>query len=159
MLTLIVNNQEYRVDVAPDMPLLWALRDVIGLTGTKYSCGIGMCGSCTVHIDGEALRSCVVPVSDVVGRQIMTIEGLSSSNSFGVDQDDRHPIQQAWLDENVSQCGYCQPGQIMTAVSLLNQNPTPTDSDIDEAMSATLCRCGTYQRIRRAIHRAAGESA
>ncbi len=149
MLTLTVNGQEYHVDAAPDMPLLWALRDILDLTGTKYSCGIGICGSCTIHVDGEAQRSCVVSVADVASRQITTIEGLSSN--------DRHPIQQAWLDENVSQCGYCQPGQIMTAVSLLNQNPTPTDGDIDEAMSATLCRCGTYQRIRRAIHRAAEE--
>ncbi len=149
MFTLAVNDQEYHVDVDPDMPLLWVLRDILSLTGTKYSCGIGVCGSCTVHVDGEVQRSCVVQAVDVAGRQITTIEGLSTNG--------RHPVQQAWLDENVSQCGYCQPGQIMTAVALLNENPTPTDDDIDAAMSGTLCRCGTYQRIRRAIHLAAEE--
>ncbi len=149
MFTLAVNDQEYHVDVDPDMPLLWVLRDILSLTGTKYSCGIGVCGSCTVHVDGEVQRSCVMQAVDVAGRQITTIEGLSTNG--------RHPVQQAWLDENVSQCGYCQPGQIMTAVALLNENPTPTDDDIDAAMSGTLCRCGTYQRIRRAIHLAAEE--
>jgi isoquinoline 1-oxidoreductase alpha subunit len=146
---LTVNGQERTVDVNPDTPLLWVLRDTLGLTGTKYSCGIGLCGTCTVHVDGEATRSCTVSVSQVVGRQITTIEGLSPDGS--------HPVQQAWLAEKVPQCGYCQPGQIMAATALLAQNPNPTDADIDAAMSGNLCRCGTYQRIRRAIHRAAGE--
>jgi isoquinoline 1-oxidoreductase alpha subunit len=148
MMTLVVNGQEYRVDVAPDMPLLWVLRDILGLTGAKYGCGIGVCGSCTVHLDGEARHSCVLQVSGAVGRHITTIEGLSSNG--------RHPLQEAWIAEKVSQCGYCQPGQIMTAAALLNENPTPTDDEIDVAMSSMLCRCGTYQRIRRAIHQAAG---
>lgn len=147
MTTLSVNGQEYRVEVAPDMPLLWVLRDVLGLTGTKYGCGIGVCGSCTVHLDGQAQQSCVVPASGAAGRQITTIEGLSSNG--------RHPLQEAWIAGKVSQCGYCQPGQIMTAAALLAHNPTPTDGDIDVAMSGALCRCGTYQRIRDAIHRAA----
>jgi aerobic-type carbon monoxide dehydrogenase small subunit (CoxS/CutS family) len=155
--TIKVNDQEKILDVSSDMPLLWVLRDILGLTGTKYSCGTGICGSCTVHIDGEARRACTTPVSEVEGRQITTIEGLSTNGSFGSEQSDHHPVQQAWMDEQVSQCGYCQPGQIMTAVALLNKNPTPTDGDIDTAMSGTLCRCGTYQRIRRAIHRAAEE--
>lgn len=149
LITLTVNGQEHAVDVNPDTPLLWVLRDTLGLTGTKYSCGIGLCGTCTVHVDGEATRSCTVSISQVVGRQITTIEGLSPDGS--------HPVQQAWLAEKVPQCGYCQPGQIMTAAALLAQNPNPTDADIDAAMSGNLCRCGTYQRIRRAIHRAAGE--
>ena len=149
MSTLTVNGQEYRIDVASDMPLLWVLRDILGLTGTKYSCGIGVCGSCTVLLDGEAHHSCIVQAANVADRQITTIEGLSSN--------DRHSLQEAWIAESVSQCGYCQPGQIMTAVALLNKNPTPSDDEIDVAMSVTLCRCGTYQRIRRAIHRAAGE--
>ena len=148
MTTLMVNGQQYRVDVVPDMPLLWVLRDVLGLTGTKYGCGIGICGSCTVHLDGEARQSCVVSASSVAGRQITTIEGLSSEG--------RHPLQEAWIAEKVSQCGYCQPGQIMTAVALLAENPVPTDGDIDAALSSSLCRCGTYQRIRHAIHMAAG---
>jgi aerobic-type carbon monoxide dehydrogenase small subunit (CoxS/CutS family) len=148
MSTLTVNGQDYRVDVDPDMPLLWVLRDILGLTGTKYSCGIGVCGSCTVHVDGEAQHSCIVQASNVAGRQITTIEGLSSNG--------RHPLQEAWIAERVSQCGYCQPGQIMAAAAQLNENPTPTDDDIDAAMSGTLCRCGTYQRIRRAIKLAAG---
>jgi isoquinoline 1-oxidoreductase alpha subunit len=146
-ITLSVNGQSQTVDVHPDTPLLWVLRDALGLTGTKYSCGQGLCGACTVHLDGEAVRSCRVPVSDVGDRQITTIEGLSS--------DGGHPLQQAWTVENVVQCGYCQPGQIMTAAALLARNPSPTDADIDAAMSGVLCRCGTYQRIRRAIHRAA----
>jgi isoquinoline 1-oxidoreductase alpha subunit len=146
-ITLSVNGQSQTVDVHPDTPLLWVLRDALGLTGTKYSCGQGLCGACTVHLDGEAVRSCRVPVSDVGDRQITTIEGLSS--------DGGHPLQQAWTVENVVQCGYCQPGQIMTAAALLARVPSPTDADIDAAMSGVLCRCGTYQRIRRAIHRAA----
>ena len=144
-ITLNVNNQEHTIDVDPDMPLLWALRDFIGLTGTKYSCGIGVCGSCTVHIDGSAMRSCQISVSKAEGRNITTIEGLSLDGS--------HPLQKAWSAENVTQCGYCQPGQIMVAADLLAKNPTPTDQDIDEAMSGVFCRCGTYQRIRKAIHR------
>jgi isoquinoline 1-oxidoreductase alpha subunit len=146
-ITLSVNGQSQTVDVHPDTPLLWVLRDALGLTGTKYSCGQGLCGACTVHLDGEAVRSCRVPVSDVGDRQITTIEGLSS--------DGGHPLQQAWTVENVVQCGYCQPGQIMTAAALLARVPSPSDADIDAAMSGVLCRCGTYQRIRRAIHRAA----
>jgi isoquinoline 1-oxidoreductase alpha subunit len=148
-ITLIVNGQEHKVDVSPDTPLLWLLRDGLGLTGTKYGCGQGLCGACTVHVDGEAARSCTLPVSEVAGRQITTIEGLSPDRS--------HPLQEAWLAENVVQCGYCQPGQIMTAAALLGQSPQPTDAEIDTAMSGNLCRCGTYQRIRRAIHRAAGQ--
>jgi len=148
-ITLRVNGQQQTVDVSPDTPLLWVLRDTLGLTGTKYSCGIGQCGACTIHLDGKAVRSCTVPVGQVGGRSITTIEGLSANGD--------HPLQQAWLAENVSQCGYCQPGQIMAAAALLTENPNPTDDDIDTAMSHNLCRCGTYQRIRRAIHRAAQE--
>lgn len=147
--TLTVNAMEHTVDVQPDTPLLWVLRDDLGLTGTKYSCGKGLCGTCTVHLDGEASRSCIVPVSQVGDREIITIEGLSA--------DGDHPVQRAWIAENVSQCGYCQPGQIMTAAALLAANPQPTDEEIDAAMSGNLCRCGTYQRIRRAVHRAAEE--
>jgi isoquinoline 1-oxidoreductase alpha subunit len=146
-ITLRVNGQEQTVDVNPDTPLLWVLRDALGLTGTKYGCGIGECGACTVHLDGEAVRSCTLPVGQVGGRAITTIEGLSA--------DGDHPLQQAWLAENVPQCGYCQPGQIMAAAALLAKTPNPSDDDIDAAMSRNLCRCGTYQRIRRAIHRAA----
>lgn len=148
MTTLTVNGQQYRLDVAPEMPLLWVLRDVLGLTGTKYGCGIGECGSCTVHLDGKAQHSCVLPVSGAAGRQIITIEGLSSNG--------RHSLQETWIAEKVSQCGYCQPGQIMTAAALLAENAAPTDGAIDAAMSGVLCRCGTYQRIRRAILLAAG---
>lgn len=144
-----VNGQEITVNVNPDTPLLWVLRDILGLTGTKYSCGIGVCGACVVHIDGHAVRSCVTPVSAMKDQKVTTIEGLST--------DRIHPVQQAWLAENVSQCGYCQPGQIMSATALLAQNSNPTDEEIDAAMSGNLCRCGTYQRIRQAIHRAARE--
>jgi isoquinoline 1-oxidoreductase alpha subunit len=147
--TLIVNGVERTVEVDPDTPLLWVLRDTLGLTGTKYSCGMGLCGCCTVHVDGEAQRSCTTPASEVDGRRITTIEGLAA--------DGLHPVQQAWLAEKVTQCGYCQPGQIMAAAALLERNPQPTDEDIDAAMAGNLCRCGTYQRIRRAIHRAAEE--
>lgn len=129
------------------MPLLWALRDLLGLTGTKYSCGISVCGACTVLVEGKPVRSCVTPVSAVSGKAITTIEGLSPDRS--------HPVQQAWLEEQVPQCGYCQSGQILSAVALLNTTPQPTDADIDSAMSGVLCRCGTYQRIRKAIKRAA----
>jgi isoquinoline 1-oxidoreductase alpha subunit len=146
-ITLTVNGKEHTVDVDPDAPLLWVLRDTLGLTGTKYSCGMGLCGSCTVHLDGAASKSCTIPVSEVAGRSVTTIEGLSPDGS--------HPVQQAWRAENVPQCGYCQPGQIMAATALLARNPEPTEADIDAAMSGNLCRCGTYQRIRRAIHRAA----
>ena len=145
---LLVNGNFYALDIDPDTPLLWALRDVLGLTGTKYSCGKGLCGACTVHLDGEPARSCTLPVTEAVGRDITTIEGVSPDRS--------HPIQTAWIAENVAQCGYCQPGQIMTAVALLQNIPDPSDADIDEAMAGVLCRCGTYQRIRKAIHLAAG---
>ena len=146
--TLMVNGETFSVDVNPDTPLLWVLRDVLGLTGTKYSCGEGLCGSCTVHLDGEAVRSCVTPVSAVASREIITIEGLA------VDGD--HPLQRAWIAENVPQCGYCQPGQLMTAAALLAENRNPNAEEIDLAMAGNLCRCGTYQRIRRAINQAAG---
>lgn len=148
-ITFTVNGTTQTVDVAPDTPLLWVLRDTLELTGTKYGCGIGQCRSCTVHVDGDALPSCSLPVSAVAGREVTTIEGLGNGTL--------HPLQQAWIDENVPQCGYCQPGQIMGAAALLAKTPKPTEDDIDEAMSPYLCRCGTYQRIRRAIHRAAKE--
>lgn len=146
---LTVNDQEHIVGVSPDTPLLWVLRDTLGLTGTKYSCGMGLCGACTVHVDGEPTQSCIVSASEAAGARITTIEGLSNNGG--------HPVQQAWLAERVTQCGYCQPGQIMAAAALLAKNPKPTDADIDKVMSGHLCRCGTYQRIRRAIHRAAEE--
>jgi aerobic-type carbon monoxide dehydrogenase small subunit (CoxS/CutS family) len=145
--TLTVNGRSRSVNVDPDTPRLWVLRDELLLTGTKYGCGEGQCGACTVHVDGAALRSCVVPVSSVARQKITTIEGLSS--------DGRHPVQRAWIEEDVPQCGYCQPGQMMTAASLLAYRPKPTDAEIDDAMSGNICRCGTYPRIRKAIHRAA----
>ena len=144
---LNVNGTSHDINVEPDMPLLWALRDALGLTGTKYGCGIAQCGACTVHLDGEPVRSCSIPVSAVAGKRITTIEGLSRNAS--------HPVQRAWVALDVPQCGYCQSGQIMAAVALLRKNPKPTDKDIDEAMT-NICRCGTYQRIRAAIHLAAG---
>ena len=144
---LLINGSPRDVDVAPDTPLLWVLRDKLNLTGTKYGCGIGLCGSCTVHLDGEAVRSCQTSVSSVANRKITTIEGLSPDNS--------HPVQVAWTEEQVPQCGYCQCGQIMSAAALLAKTPHPTDDQIDSAMIGNLCRCGVYQRIRRAIHRAA----
>lgn len=144
---LKVNGASYEVDVEPETPLLWVLRDTIGLTGTKYSCGIGQCGACTVHVDGEAVKSCAIRVDSVADSEITTIEGLSGDNS--------HPVQRAWIENTVPQCGYCQSGQIMAAAALLKRNPKPTDSEIDEAMAGVLCRCGTYLSIRRAIHRAA----
>jgi len=150
-ITFSVNNQKQSVAAAPDTPLLWVLRDELDLTGTKFSCGIGVCGACAVHVDGEAVRSCVTPIAEVEGKQVLTIEGLSADGS--------HPLQKAWLAENVSQCGYCQPGQLMSAAALLAQNPAPSDEDIDKAMSGNLCRCGTYRRIKKAIHRAAEEAA
>jgi isoquinoline 1-oxidoreductase alpha subunit len=146
MITLKVNGKQHQLDVENDMPLLWALRDELGLTGTKYGCGIAQCGACTVHVDGNAIRSCSAPVSTLQGREITTIEGLSS--------DAKHPVQQAWLAEDVPQCGYCQPGQIMAVSAFLKTNPAPTDAQIDESIT-NICRCGTYVRIRRAIHRAA----
>ena len=142
-----VNGRSHEVDVEPDMPLLWALRDVMGLTGTKFGCGIAQCGACTVHLNGEPVRSCSLPVSAVAGRQIVTIEGLSPDSS--------HPVQKAWVALDVPQCGYCQGGQIMAAAELLAKTPKPTDKDIDTAMT-NICRCGTYQRVRAAIHMAAG---
>ncbi len=146
-ITITVNDIPYQVDTDPATPLLWVLRDMVGLTGTKYSCGIGQCGNCTIHVDGEATRSCTTPVSTVVGKKITTIEGLSP--------DGNHPIQKAWIEVQVAQCGYCQPGQIMTAAALLAHNPRPSDEEIIKAMSGVLCRCGTYQRIIQAVRRAA----
>lgn len=145
--TLTVNGNKHRVNVEDDMPLLWVLRDEIGLTGTKFGCGRGLCGTCTIHLDGEPTRSCMTPVEYANGSEITTIEGLSNDVS--------HPLQQAWIDEEVPQCGYCQSGQIMTAAALLKRIPDPSDDDIDVAMKMNLCRCGTYQRIRKAIHKAA----
>jgi aerobic-type carbon monoxide dehydrogenase small subunit (CoxS/CutS family) len=149
MLSFTVNGKSVSVDVAPDTPLLWVLRDGLHLTGTKFGCGIGQCGACTVHLDGVAQKSCQIPAGAAQGKKVLTIEGLSS--------DGNHPVQRAWIAEQVPQCGYCQTGQIMRAAYLLSQKPKPSDADIDEVMSENLCRCGTYQRIRRAIHRAAGE--
>jgi aerobic-type carbon monoxide dehydrogenase small subunit (CoxS/CutS family) len=147
MITLNVNGRAVQADVEPDTPLLWTLRDALGLTGTKFGCGMAQCGACTVHLDGEPIRSCVTPVSAVGGKKVTTIEGLSS--------DGGHPVQQAWVAEQVPQCGYCQSGQIMAAAALLAKTPKPTDDDIDKAMAGNICRCGTYQRIRAAIHAAA----
>lgn len=147
-ITLRVNGAEQRLDVDPEMPLLWALRDVLGLTGTKFGCGEALCGACTIHIDGEAVRSCVTPVSRAVGRAVTTIEGLSPDGS--------HPLQRAWVELAVPQCGFCQTGQIMTAASLLAKTPRPTDEQIDQSMGGNLCRCGTYVRIRAAVRKAAG---
>jgi aerobic-type carbon monoxide dehydrogenase small subunit (CoxS/CutS family) len=151
MVEFKVNRKAVSVDVDPQTPLLWVLRDSLKLTGTKFGCGIGQCGACTVHIDGEAQKSCQFPVGSVAGKSITTIEGLAS--------DGMHVVQAAWIAEQVPQCGYCQSGQIMRAASLLAKTPRPTDDQIDETMSENLCRCGTYQRVRRAIHRAAGEVA
>ena len=146
---LTINNQPLELDVEPDMPLLWVLRDVIGLTGTKFGCGIAQCGACTVHIDGAATRTCTLPVSAVTGKEITTIEGLSA--------DSTHPIQQAWIAHQVPQCGYCQSGMVMAAAALLANNPQPSDADIDAAMT-NICRCSTYVRVRKAIHAAAGQA-
>ncbi len=148
MIALDVNGKRHEVDVPPDMPLLWVVREVLGLTGTKFGCGLGQCGSCTVHIDGTAVRSCQTTASAAVGKKVTTIEGLSPAAT--------HPLQVAWVAEQVPQCGYCQSGQLMSAAALLARTPKPTDADIDRAMQGNVCRCGTYQRIRRAIHRAAG---
>ncbi len=147
MIKLNINGKEKQIDVEPDMPLLWALRDILKLTGSKYGCGKGLCGACTVHLEGQAIRSCVMPVSAVGEKKITTIEGLS--------EDGDHPVQIAWQELNVPQCGYCQSGQIMSASALLSQNKNPNDDDINNAMSGNICRCGTYPRIRAAIHQAA----
>src|SRR5512144_4751 len=146
MITLTINGQSRSADVEPDTPLLWTLRDALGLTGTKFGCGVGLCGSCTVHVDGQATRSCILPVSAVQGKQITTIEGLSKTGE--------HPVQKAWITHDVPQCGYCQPGVIMTVAAFLKTKPNPTDADIDAAIT-NVCRCGTYARIRQAIHAAA----
>lgn len=147
MIKLTVNGQPYTVDVEPTMPLLWVIRDVLHLTGTKFGCGMAQCGACTVHLNGDAVRSCVTPVKRAEDQTVTTIEGLSPNFT--------HPLQQAWIAEDVPQCGYCQSGQIMAAAVLLKENPNPTDADIDDAMSGNICRCGTYQRVRKAIHTAA----
>lgn len=146
---LNINGHQQTVDADPEMPLLWVLRDLLNLTGTKYGCGIGLCGACTVHIDGSTTRSCQMRVATAAGRHVVTIEGLGKTRL--------HPVQEAWIAEQVPQCGYCQPGQIMSAAALLAQNAHPTDSDIDNAMAGNVCRCATYFRIRNAIHRTAGE--
>src|SRR5512134_1518484 len=147
MMKLNVNGRELETDATPDTPLLWVLRDHLGLTGTKFGCGMALCGACTVHLEGAPIRSCVTPLAAAEGKRIATIEGLSNDRS--------HAVQRAWLEFDVTQCGYCQSGQIMSAVALLASNPAPTDADIDAAMSGNICRCGTYPRIRKAIHRAA----
>lgn len=148
MIPLVVNGKEHKVDVSPDMPLLWVLRDVVGLIGTKYGCGMALCGACTVHLDGEPVRSCVLPVSAAEGKKIVTIEGLSPKGE--------HPVQTAWVEHQVPQCGYCQSGMVMAAAALLAKTPKPTDADIDAGIT-NICRCGTYVRIRAAIHTAAGK--
>jgi len=148
MITLLVNGERRTVSADPAMPLLWALRDLLKLKGTKYGCGAGLCGSCTVHVDGEPVRSCVTTIDSAAGRAVTTIEGLAGGEEL-------HPVQAAWVETNTPQCGYCHPGQIMSAVALLRETPRPTDDEIDAAMSGNLCRCGTYLRIREAIHRAA----
>ena len=146
---LRVNGAEHELDVDPEMPLLWAIRDVLGLTGTKYGCGEALCGACTVHLDGEVVRSCVTPVRRAAGKDVTTIEGLSPDGS--------HPLQKAWVDLGVPQCGFCQAGQIMSAAALLAKKPKPTDAEIDQSLAGNLCRCGTYLRIRAAVKKAAGE--
>ena len=147
MITLTINGKSHEVDVEPDTPLLWVIRDAVGLTGTKYGCGIAQCGACTVHINGEAVRSCSLPVSDAAGKQITTIEGLAADGKL-------HKVQQAWIDQDVPQCGYCQSGMIMAVAALLKQKAQPTDADIDAAIT-NICRCGTYQQVRAGIHAAA----
>lgn len=143
-----INGQEKEIEVDPTMPLLWVIRDYLGLTGTKYSCGISVCGACTVHLDGNQVRSCVLPVTAAEGKSITTIEGLSENND--------HPVQKAWIEEQVPQCGYCQSGQIMAAAALLEKHPNPSDEEIDQTMGSVLCRCGAYPRIKKAIRRASG---
>lgn len=147
MITLTINQQPYQVDADLDMPLLWVIRDLVGLTGTKYGCGVAQCGACVVHLNGEAVRSCVTKVSRAIGQKVVTIEGLSKNND--------HPLQLAWNEVSVPQCGYCHSGQLMSAAILLRENPNPSDEDIDHAMAGNICRCGTYPRIRKAIHLAA----
>lgn len=147
MIKLTINKKKYDLDVDPQMPLLWVLRDVVGLTGTKYGCGMAQCGACTVHLNGDAIRSCLMPISAVAGKEITTIEGLSENND--------HPLQQAWMEMDVPQCGYCQTGQIMTAAALLRKNSNPSDQDIVNAMQGNICRCGTYLRIQKAVKKAA----
>lgn len=147
--TLNINQKEFTVDADPQTPLLWVIRDEVGLTGTKYGCGIAQCGACTVHLNGNPVRSCSLPVAATSGQQITTIEGIS--------EDQSHPVQKAWIEAQVPQCGYCQSGQVMSAVALLDKNPKPSDDDIDAAMSGNICRCGTYTRIRKAIHNASKE--
>ena len=147
-----VNGENQEVEAVPNTPLLWVLRDNLNLTGTKYGCGMAQCGACTVHLDGTAVRSCSTPVSSIGNKKVTTIEGLSTGETL-------HPVQQAWMEENVPQCGYCQTGQIMSAVALLDKNPTPSDQDIEMAMSGNICRCGTYERIRKAIKKASNTSA
>lgn len=149
MITLTVNDEEHSYDGDPAMPLLWYLRDTLELTGSKYGCGTGLCGACTVHLEGDAVRSCITTVQEAGGKSVTTIEGLSEAGD--------HPLQEAWSEANVPQCGYCQAGQIMQAASLLKTTPRPSDDEIDEAMEGNICRCGTYQRIRKAIHIAAGD--
>ena len=149
MITLSINGESRALDVDPSTPLLWVIRDYVGLTGTKFGCGIAQCGACTVHVDGRPVRSCVTPASAAVGRQVTTIEGVNNGN------DGLHPVQQAWIDEQVPQCGYCQSGQVMAAAALLERTPAPSDAEIDAAMSGIVCRCGTYPRIRKGIKRAA----
>ena len=146
MISLTVNGKAYQADVEPDTPLLWVLRDALGLTGTKYGCGVALCGACTVHVNGEPVRSCSAQIAEVAGKRVTTIEGLSRDSS--------HPLQKAWIAEEVPQCGYCQSGQLMSAAALLAKNKSPSDADIDKAMSGNICRCGTYNRIRKAIHAA-----
>ena len=150
MITLNINKKNYKVEADPNTPLLWVLRDNIGLVGTKYGCGVAQCGACVVHLDGEAVRSCVTKISRAQGKKVVTIEGLSAS--------DNHPLQKAWLELDVSQCGYCQAGQIMSAAVLLRENKSPSSQDIDDAMAGNICRCGTYLRIKEAIQLAAKES-
>lgn len=151
MISLSINDKSYEIEVDPETPILWVIRDIIGLTGTKFGCGIAQCGACTVHLDGVAIRSCVIPISAVGNKKITTIEGIKSSDG------ELHPVQAAWISEQVPQCGYCQSGQIMSATALLSRNSSPTDSDIDQAMSGNICRCGAYGRIRKGIKKAALE--
>ena len=153
--TVNVNNQSLTVNAEPDTPLLWVLRDELDLTGTKFGCGVALCGSCTVHLDGNSVRSCTTTISSVGTKKVTTIEGISAGAADGK----LHPVQQAWMDENVPQCGFCQTGQIMSAIALLEKNPNPSDSDIDTAMEGNICRCGTYERIRKAIKKAANNTA
>lgn len=148
MITINVNGTDYQLDVEPDTPLLWAVRDELNMTGSKFGCGAGLCGACTMHLDGQPIRTCVFPIIGAAGRKITTIEGIANGEQLS-------PVQEAWVELNVPQCGYCQSGQIMSATALLNSNPKPSDADIDAAMSGNICRCGTYPRIRKAIHLAA----